>query len=295
MKPKTASIIFGRNDGYKEKERGIINISTMLDTFDEVIYVDWNSEEKSFLYEIIDDIPKTGRLKHYVIPPEYAKIITYNDSEAMPCQGVFPFNIAIRRCEADWIICCAMDIIPPFKKELDDFLSTANENTFYTLSRRETDYNEIVNNFNSSNLTEYRKYLGRTSEPRVFPAMVSPNDHYSLINCCGDFQLASRKVWHSIKGYEEQMIYSCFSDTNIQKKAVLNGFELKAIFDVPLYHMSHTKNTVPQGGDMSTLHEITNNKPPKYNDVWDWVEWFKESQNDENWGLANTEIEFEIF
>ena len=69
MKPKTAAIVYGRNDGYKEKERGIINLTTLLDTFDEVIYVDWNSESHSFLYEIIDDLPKTGRLKHYVIPP----------------------------------------------------------------------------------------------------------------------------------------------------------------------------------------------------------------------------------
>jgi hypothetical protein len=31
-----------------------------------------------------------------------------------------------------------------------------------------------------------------------------------------------------------------------------------------------------------------------YNDAWDWVEWFEETQNDENWGLKNIEIEYEI-
>lgn len=36
------------------------------------------------------------------------------------------------------------------------------------------------------------------------------------------------------------------------------------------------------------------NKIEKYNDAWDWVEQFTKSQNDEDWGLANTEIEFEI-
>jgi hypothetical protein len=69
--------------------------------------------------------------------------------------------------------------------------------------------------------------------------MVTPNDKYSLINCCGDFQLAHRNVWNTIKGFEENMIYACFQDTNIQKKAVLNGFDLEAIYDIPLYHMSH--------------------------------------------------------
>jgi hypothetical protein len=293
-KPTTAVIIFGRNDGYKEKERGIVNLTTMLDTFDEVIYVDWNSASHSFLYEIIDQLPKTGRLKHYVISPEHAQMITNYDPDAIPCQGVFPQNIALRRCKADWVVFCALDIIPPFKEELENFLSKANEDTFYTFSRRETDYDQMINNFNNNNLIEYRKYLGKTTEPRRFPAMVTPNDHYSLINCCGDFQLASRKIWHTIKGVEEKMIYSCFSDTNTQKKAVLNGFGLEAVFDIPLYHMSHAKNTVPQGGDLNTLHEITNNKPPKFNDAWEWVEWFEESQNDENWGLGNVEIEYEI-
>jgi hypothetical protein len=58
--------------------------------------------------------------------------------------------------------------------------------------------------------------------------------------------------------------------------------------------MSHTTNRVPQGGDINTMHDKENNRPPKFNDAWDWVEWFKESQNTNNWGLADTEIEFEI-
>jgi hypothetical protein len=57
--------------------------------------------------------------------------------------------------------------------------------------------------------------------------------------------------------------------------------------------MSH-KNHLPQGGNIENLHEIAETTTPIYNDAWTWVEWFKESQNDENWGLADTEIEFEI-
>jgi len=123
--------------------------------------------------------------------------------------------------------------------------------------------------------------------------MVTPNDRYSLINCCGDFQLAHKNVWHTIKGLEEQMIYSCFVDTNVQKKAVLNGFNLVPVYDIPVYHMSHKTNRIPQGGDINTLHDKENTRPPKFNDAWAWVEYFQQSENDENWGLGNTEIEFE--
>jgi hypothetical protein len=31
----------------------------------------------------------------------------------------------------------------------------------------------------------------------------------------------------------------------------------------------------------------------KYNDPWEWVEFFEESKNDDDWGLNNVEIEFE--
>ncbi len=122
------------------------------------------------------------------------------------------------------------------------------------------------------------------SQPRYFPAQVTPNDRWSLINCCGDFQLAHKNIWHTIKGFEEQMIHACYNDTNVQKKAVLNGYNLEAYFDLPLYHLSHTG----MGNDGSS--------PSKqyYNDPWKWVEYFQESENDKNWGFGDTEIEFEI-
>ncbi len=33
----------------------------------------------------------------------------------------------------------------------------------------------------------------------------------------------------------------------------------------------------------------------KYNDALVWVEWFKETNNTENWGYKNIEIEYEIY
>jgi hypothetical protein len=294
-KPKTSFILYSRNDGYKEKERLLIHLKTMLETFDEVIYVDWNSDTHSLLYEVIDDLPKTGRLKHFVITPKYHKILTRNDPDAQRCCTVLAVNIALRRTEAEWIVIGNVDIIPPSKEDLNGFLSKANPNTFYTFSRRDVSIEQIL--LNKNNINEYREYLNNTSEPRYFPAKVTPNDNYSLINCCGDFQLAHKNVWYSVKGLEEEMLYACFVDTNVQKKAVLNNFGLEVVYDVPVYHMSHLegKNTIPQGGNLDTLHESMKSTPPKFNDAWDWVERFEESQNTDSWGFGDTEIEFEIF
>jgi hypothetical protein len=283
---KTAILLGCRNDGYKEDERVITCLLSMLETFDEVWFCDWNSPNSSgpLLWKLKDQIPQTGKIRHFIINEDIAKILTYNNPNVSPFNGVISQNIMLRRCKADWIVCSTMDIIAPKKENLDRFLLNANKNTFYSVSRRDIEYSDL-GNIGFNNWREFRDKLDIESKPRYLPAKVTPNDEYSLINCCGDFQLAHRNIWHTIKGFEEQMIYACFQDTNIQKKAVLNGFNLEAYFDLPLYHLSH-KGMGNDGSSPSKQY---------YNSAWDWVENFNESQNTNSWGLGDTEIEFEIF
>jgi len=281
----TKGVVLGcRNDGYKEHERIVACLNSMVKTFDEVWFCDWNSPAKNgpLLWELKNQILHQGKIYHIVIPENIVNIITGNDLKISPYAFILAQNILIRRCNTDWITSTAMDIIAPKKEYLDDFISKANKNTFYSFSRRDIEYSELEKrNFDWELL---REDMDKTSEPRFFPSKVTPNDNYSLINCCGDFQTATKEVWLKVKGFEEQMLYACFGDTNIQKKAVLNGFNLEAIYNVPLYHMSHRG----MGNDGSS--------PSKqyYNDPWKWVEFFTESENNDNWGLANTEIEYEI-
>jgi len=283
---KTAILLGCRNDGYKEDERVITCLLSMLETFDEVWFCDWNSPNSSgpLLWKLKDQIPQTGKIRHFIINEDIAKILTYNNPNVSPFNGVISQNIMLRRCKADWIVCSTMDIIAPKKENLDRFLLNANKNTFYSVSRRDIEYSDL-GNIGFNNWREFRDKLDIESKPRYLPAKVTLNDEYSLINCCGDFQLAHRNIWHTIKGFEEQMIYACFQDTNIQKKAVLNGFNLEAYFDLPLYHLSH-KGMGNDGSSPSKQY---------YNSAWDWVENFNESQNTNSWGLGDTEIEFEIF
>jgi hypothetical protein len=280
---KTAVIIYSRNDGYKEDDRVVTCINSMVETFDEVWYVDWNSPEDkgSLLWKLEDRIIKQGKIKHVVIPPSIASQLTPSDASVV--NGLIPPNLVVRRTDADWIVNTTIDIIAPKKEIFEAFLAKADKNTFYTLSRRDIEIEDVAN-FGFDKWREYRDILDQTTEERRLYAQVTPNDRYSIINCCGDFQLASKHVWNTIKGYEENMYYACFPDTNIQKKAVLNGFNLEAIYDVPLYHMSH----LGMGNDGSSPSK------QKYNDPWKWVEYFNESENTENWGLNGVEIEYEV-
>ena len=142
---KTAALLYVRNDDYKENERVIVTLSSMLDTFDEVILLDWNTpkDKNPLLWEIEDKLPKTGRLKHMVIPPNAATQLTNYDPKAQACTQVLSSNIMLRRTDADWIVATTIDIIAPKKEVLNNFLLKADKNTFYTLSRRDFEISEL--------------------------------------------------------------------------------------------------------------------------------------------------------
>ena len=258
---ETKGVVFGcRNDGYKEDNRIITCLTSMVETFDEIVFCYWGSpsDEGPILWKLRDQIPKTGKIKHFIIPEEIVEEITRENNNINPYAFILAQNILLRRCTSDWIVSTAMDIISPKKEYLDDFIFKANKNTFYTVSRRDIEY-ESLEEAGYKNWRQFRDELDKTTQPRHFPAKVTPNDKYSLINCCGDFQIAHRDIWLNLKGFEEQMLYACYGDTNIQKKVILNGYNLEAHFDLPLYHLSH-KNMVPQDGDLNTLHKNAKKK-----------------------------------
>ena len=289
---KIASVTVNRNDGYKDFKRGLIHFKSMTDTFDEVNYVDWNSPESSFIWEIEDKLPKTGKIKHYCISSGVVDRLIF-DKNAQKCNEAISRNIAIRRSDADWVASTNLDVIPPTKKELKKLIKGLNKNTFYTLSRREAPKDII---YSSKNEKELRESLSNIPA-RHFPAKVTPNDNYSLINCCGDFQIAHRSVWEKIKGFEEEMIYACFVDTNVQKKSVLNGFNLEVLYEPALYHMEHGAYFTKADGTRVQDDENTGaykGEQNAYNDAYKWVENFQQTQNTDTWGLSNLDIEFEI-
>ena len=292
---KIGVVVVNRNDNYKDFERGLIHFKSMLDTFDEVTYIDWNSPKGSFLWEVQDKLPKTGKIKHFIIPPNIVNQIIL-DPRAQKCNEGLSRNIGIRRSECDWVVSTNIDIIPPKREDIIKLIENLDPNNFYTISRREAP-KEIVYKYGHKNWETIRNELYDTVPERYFPAQVTPNDKYSLINCCGDFQLAHKNIWNKIKGFEENMIYACFVDTNVQKKAVLNGFGLKALYSPPLFHIEHGAYYTKEDG--TRVSDIENKESFKgdskaYNDVYEWVEYFQESKNEDNWGLNDIEIEFEI-
>lgn len=292
---KVGVVVVNRNDGYKDFERGLIHFKSMIDTFDEVNYIDWNSPKGSYLWEIEDYLPKTGKIKHFIIPPQIVDQLIQTPN-AQQCNEGISRNIGIKRSNCDWIVSTNLDIIPPKREDLEKLISTLDPNTFYTISRREAP-KEIVYKHGHQNWEELRNELYSSIPERKFPAKVTPNDQFSLINCCGDFQLAHKSVWEKIRGFEEEMLFACFVDTNVQKKAVLSGFGLKDLYNPPLFHMEHGAYYTKEDG--TRVSDLENKGAFKgdtkaYNDVWKYVEHFTTTSNTEGWGLGQIDIEYEV-
>jgi len=291
---KISAIIISRNDNYGGylAERATYAINSAIATYDEVFYIDWNSENHSLLYDIKKDLQLKGNLKHIVITPEVASILTNNDPQAQKCCEVLARNIGIRRATGDYIVSTNIDIIHPKREDIETIIKNSDDNTFITLSRREMTW-DIIKEFHGGELkydqwNKLRDYIYINSEERKDEEKTMAGDDYSIINCCGDFQLAPRHVWDGIRGFEEELIYPLFADTNVQKKAVMHGFGLKAIYNPPMFHINHGSKGWGGGGIADGINK-------RSNDQYRAIIYQKQTENTESWGFGDTEIEFEIF
>jgi hypothetical protein len=288
---KISAVIVSRNDNYGGhlNERATYCFNSAINTYDEVIYVDWNSSTHSLLYDIKDNIQFKGNFKHIVISSEIASILTNHDPYAQKCCDVLARNIGLRRATGDWLISTNIDIIHPKRDELEKILNQIDQNSFYTISRRHTDWTQIKEFHNGEiKFNEWetlREYLISNSEERHFEETTVSGDNYSIINCCGDFQIAPRHIWESIRGMEEDLIYSLYADTNIQKKAVMHGFGLKALYTPALFHIEHGRGG---GGFLDGINKKTN-------DPYRSITAQEKTLNSDTWGFSETDIEYEIF
>jgi hypothetical protein len=289
---KLSAIIISRNDNYGGhlNERATYAINSAINTYDEVIYVDWNSSTHSLLWDIQDNLQLKGNLKHFIIPPSAASQLTGFDPYAQLCCEVLARNIGIRRATGDYIVSTNIDIIHPKREDIEKVISESDNNTMITLSRREVTW-EIIKEFHGGEMKfqewdKLRDYIYINSEKRVQSEETVKGDNYSIINCCGDFQIAPKHIWDEIKGFEEELIYPLYADTNVQKKSVKHGFGLKAIYDPPMFHINHGSKGWGGGGFAEGINK-------KANDINRAVTFQEQTQNSSTWGFSDIDIEYE--
>jgi hypothetical protein len=280
MDMKKAIVIPDRNDSYKEPKRLHYVLSCHLENFDEIWFVDWNTPRgvKPWLHEFAQYVPRTGKIHHVIVTPDEHNELLSGVPNPPNLPDHYARNLAMRRTDADWIVQTNIDMFGPHPEFFDKMMDELQEDTFYTMSRRELNEVDLYRFANwKGGLMNYSTQIPE----RRWLAGCTPNDWYSIINCCGDFQIAHKNIWNTVKGFEDKMIYRNFGDSNIQKKAVLNRFKIEALFSPAVFHISH---------DYKHLHVNT----CRSNDPMKWVENFGKTENTDNWGFPDREFKIEV-
>ena len=274
---KKSVILTSRNDNYGGNlhKRTTMALKSLIENHDEVIFVDWKTVNgEGVISNIKHDLPQTGKLKYIQVPKEFLKekyphIADYTIIESIGR------NIGIRRASNDYIISTNIDIVTTPLKD-----SILKENVFYTVPRRDVDesFHLSFNDYESL----YKSLWDNRDGYRAKERFETDNDKWSLINCCGDYQIGHKNVWYQMKGFEESVLFGCGIDTNVMKKASM--YSNIQVLDHYVFHLNHGKI-----GNRDEDESV-----PPMSDQNEIIRDFIETTNSENWGMYNEDLPIEI-
>ena len=274
---KKSVILTSRDDNYGGNlyQRTTMGLTSLIEHHEEVIFVDWKTKNgEGVISNIRHKLPHTKKLKYIQVSKEfllekYPYIANYSIIESIGR------NIALRRTENDFIVSTNIDIV---STPLDN--SVLNKNIFYTVPRRDVDesFHLTFDDYNSL----YNHLISNKDSFSAKDRINLESDKWSLINCCGDYQIGHKNVWNQMKGFEESILFGCGIDTNVMKKA--SYYSSIEVLDHYIFHLNHGKNgnrdedeTVPPMSDQNSI-----------------IKDFTESTNSDNWGMFNEDLPIEL-
>ena len=274
---KKSVILTSRNDNYGGNlhKRTTMAVLSLIENHDEVIFVDWKTKNgEGVISNIKHNLPQTGKLKYIQVPKEFLKekypeIADYSMIESIGR------NIGLRRASHDYIISTNIDIVTT---PLED--SILKEDVFYTVSRRDVDESFYLS-FNDYN-SLYKSLWDNRDGYRTKERLESKTDKWSLINCCGDYQIGHKNIWNQMKGFEESILFGCGIDTNVMKKASLcSNIQ---VLDHYIFHLNHGKS-----GDRDE-----DESAPPMSDQNSIIQDFTNTSNPDDWGMYNKNLPIEL-
>jgi len=270
------AVITGRNDDYGENlvERTQYSLWSMLDSLDEVIFIDWNTEDRKVPLPEILDLPKTKKFSYITVSPDWIAKNTPNTEEQQVVCEVFARNIGLRRLKTDYFISTNLDIICPTREQIEkykpDFASMV------TVPKRTVSLYPLRDAANYRDVDTVRKMLNDIlpDYPQQPPCKVCEGDEYSLVSGCGDWELAHRDVWYKIKGFEESLYKRGYADTNVLRKAFF--FEYRIYYEpaIQVWHIGHGRGGGGDGG---------------WNDM-NFAVFMEGTTNPNTWGFSKTKF-----
>jgi len=274
---KKSVILTSRNDDYGGNlhKRTTMALTSLIDHHDEVVFVDWKTKNnEGVISNIKHNLPHTKKLKHIQVSKEllkekYPHIADYTIIESIGR------NIALRRTENEYVISTNIDII---STPLDNTI--LQENIFYTVPRRDVE-ESLHLSFNDYQ-SLYSHLISNKDSFGTKDRINSDEDKWSLIVCCGDYQIGHKNVWNQMKGFEESILFGCGIDTNVMKKA--SFYSNIQVLDHYIFHLNHNKN-----GNRDEDESV-----PPMSDQNSIIRDFTNTSNLDDWGMYNEDLPIEL-
>ncbi len=272
-------VVIARNDDYGGNltERAGYCLNSLTETFDEVIYVDWNTphDKVSLIEEAIDFVATSPKLKWIRVTSEQASEWTGHDPEAQAVCEVMARNIGLRRLSTDILVSTNIDVICPYRSILNEQIQF--DSGFVTTAKRSISLYDLRPLGDPLDVMGVREKLvpleaRYSQQPNI---AIRNDDRYSLVSSPGDFQIAHRDVWYTIRGFEERLYKRGYTDTNIQQKAAKAGIKISINRLLPVWHIGHEEGWGGIGG---------------INDV-DLALTMSGTTNPETWGFSDIDLE----
>lgn len=272
---RLTAVCCGRNDNYGGHflESARYSLNSILQSFDEVIYVDWNTDDDKPIVTDAIDLKNRHKLRTIEVRPAMVKKIMGDKPAQLMCE-VMARNIGIRRATGDIIVDTNCDVIVPPREQLELAFKDMKDGMMITIAKQDVELEDLRKSFGTDDVQNYMPIvfgLWPISKRLMSPFLKVTKDILekqpvearhsvaSIICACGDFQAATRATWHSIRGFEESQCKRMFIDTQVQYKVIMSGGVALATNFPPVYHIEHTRDNSPSVRNNEELTAETTN------------------------------------
>jgi hypothetical protein len=249
-RPQIAAVLVGRNDDYMSDfcERLYATIEWNLRYLvSEVVFVEWNppADRELLAYALTK---RFSCLRAYVVSAEIHQSVCENQNVKL--LEYHAKNVGIRRATSPWIMSTNADAAVGLDTVNTLLTETLDPEVVWTAERvdipwREDQQHEIG-------------LFGSLRYKRVIP--------YQILGT-GEFCLASKEIWHNIRGYDELMVkHRIGCDVRGTAQMLSHGATIRKTGTV--LHLTHptscTENVQPHHGEMATVEGV----PYRNSDDW---------------------------
>jgi hypothetical protein len=253
-KASVASVMVGRNDDYMPDFANRLRATigwNVRHFVDEAIFIEWNppADRELLGTSLVKEFPQ---LKVYVVPENLHRMVCHNPR--LPLMEYHAKNVGIRRATSPWIIATNSDVafgadsILAFKK------AELNHDIAWTAQRIDIPWKEWRS-----------EHIG-LKDCIQFRRIIPYSQHGT-----GDFLMASRELWHRVRGYDEKLLkHRIGCDIRGAAQLLVHGAQIQRIGNI--LHLAHptscTEQLQPHHGERAPLDNLP-------------------YQNDSDWGLGN--------